>query len=147
MRLSTFGDNVKGASSRFDELDGINPIIQEFKRRLDRRGIIHVQTGHAPVRAEPWIRETNAKLRGDAVLVDQATEPVGSLDPVDGGELPKGRVGDWDLKVDPAVRSLIVVMLDELPKDRLRCRSLRISSQSRHSVLAVRTNLSAIAFA
>ena len=26
----------------------------------------------------------------------------------------KGRVGDWDLKVDPAVRSLIVVMLDEL---------------------------------
>jgi hypothetical protein len=46
--------------------------------------------------------------------VDQATEPVGSLEPIGAGELPKGRVGNWDLKVDPAVRSLIVVMLDEL---------------------------------
>ena len=46
--------------------------------------------------------------------MDQAAEPVGSLESVGAGELPKGRVGDWDLKVDPAVRSLIVVMLDEL---------------------------------
>ena len=55
----------------------------------------------------------NAKLSGDAVLVDQAAEPVGSLDSVHAGELPNGRVGDWDLKVYPAVRSLIVVMFDE----------------------------------
>jgi hypothetical protein len=48
--------------------------------------------------------------------VDQAAEPVGSLDCVHAGELPKGRVSDWDLKVDPAVRSLIVVLLDEVPE-------------------------------
>jgi hypothetical protein len=58
----------------------------------------------------------NAALCRDAVLVDQATEPVGSLHPVNAGELPKGRVGDRDLKVYPAVRPLIVVMLDELPQ-------------------------------
>ena len=56
----------------------------------------------------------NVKLRGDAVLVDQAAEPVGSLDFVNVGELPQARVGDWDLKVDPTVGALIVVMLDEL---------------------------------
>lgn len=28
----TYLDSLKGATSRFDELDGINPIIQELKR-------------------------------------------------------------------------------------------------------------------
>jgi hypothetical protein len=97
--------------------------------------VIHVQTGHHPVPSphsgtnarlsgdavlvDPVPSPhsgTNARLSGDAVLVDQAAEPVGSLDCVHAGELPKGRVSDWDLKVDPAVRSLIVVLLDEVPE-------------------------------
>ncbi len=66
-------------------------------------------TGHERHPAKgPLSRDANAKLCGDVVLVDQATEPVGSLHSLRIGELPKGRVGDWDLKVDPAVRSLIV---------------------------------------
>jgi hypothetical protein len=56
----------------------------------------------------------NAKLRGDAVPINQATEPVGSLDSTCPAERPKGRARDWDLKVCAAVRSLILVMLDEL---------------------------------
>jgi hypothetical protein len=40
--------------------------------------------------------------------VDQAADPVDSLDPVNAGELPQSRIGDWDLKSDPAVRALIV---------------------------------------
>ena len=71
-------------------------------------------------RARPWqsgrIPGTDVKLRGDAVLVGQAAEPVGSLGPVNLGELRQGRVGHWDLKVGPTVRALIVVMLDELPQ-------------------------------
>jgi len=68
----------------------------------------------------PGIRGTTAALSGDAVLVDQAAEPVCSLNSDHAGELPKGRVGDWDLKVDPAVRSLAVVMLDELLQRHLQ---------------------------
>ncbi len=61
------------------------------------------------VRARPaqdpaWPRHSrndcSAKRR--RVLVDQA-EPVCSLNSDHAGELPKGRVGDWDLKVEPAL--------------------------------------------
>jgi hypothetical protein len=75
----------------------------------------NVQIGQARDRAKAHSRKER-QLRGDAVLVEQAAQPVGSLDCVHAAEIPKGRVGDWDLKVDPAVRSLIVVMLDELPE-------------------------------
>jgi hypothetical protein len=64
----------------------------------------------------PRILGMNAALSRDAVLVDQATEPVGSLDSVNAGEAPRGRIGDWDLEVDPAARAFVVVMLDELPQ-------------------------------
>ena len=95
---------------------GIAPIIQELQPVLGRRGVSNVQTVTPRTVPGARIPGMNAELRGDAVLVDQAAEPVGSLDSVHVGEPPKGRVGDWDLKVDPAVRSLIVVMLDELPQ-------------------------------
>ena len=49
---------------------------------------------------------TNAELGRNAVLVDQAAEPVSSLDAVNASELPKHRIGDWDLEIDPAVRTI-----------------------------------------
>ena len=115
-RLRSRAPNLKGATSRFDKSDRNRPDYPSVAARLGPARSGTIQAGHAP---RPWharIPGTNAELRGDAVLVDQAAEPVGSLDSVNAGELPKGRVGDWDLEVDPAVRALIVVMLDELPQ-------------------------------
>ena len=115
--LYEHGDRVKGATSRFDKLDKDNPDYPRVAARLGPAKSGTIQTRRASVpRRGPAFSVSNAKLRGDAVLVDQATEPVGSLDSVHAGERPKGRVGDWDLEVYAAVRSLIVVMLDELPQ-------------------------------
>ena len=54
-----------------------------------------------------------------AVLVEQPAEPVGSSESGQASERPRGRVGDWDLEVDPAVRSFMVVVIDELEEDPL----------------------------
>jgi hypothetical protein len=55
-----------------------------------------------------------ARSGGDAVLVQQPTELVGPLDPVQTVELPYVRAGDGHVEVDPAVRALVVVMINEL---------------------------------
>jgi hypothetical protein len=106
---------VKGATSRFDNWTGITPIIQELPPCLGPARSGHRSNGSRATPVEgPHLRAMNAELRGDAVLVDQAAEPVGSLDSVRFGERLRGRVEDWDLKGDPAVRTLVVVVLDEL---------------------------------
>jgi hypothetical protein len=48
--------------------------------------------------------------------MDKPAEPVDSLNGVSGLEPRHGRVGDWYLEVDPAVRALAVVVLDKLPQ-------------------------------
>ena len=103
--------SLKGATSRFDKLDGKTQLPKSSQPVWDRRRVQPfkcVMRGATP----PRILGTNAALCRDTVLVDQATEPVGSLDSVNAGEPPRGRIGDWDLEVDPAVRAFVVVMLD-----------------------------------
>ena len=53
---------------------------------------------------------------GDAVLVEQPTDPVRSLHPGTAVEGVNGGVGDWRLEIDPAVRARVVVVKDELPE-------------------------------
>ncbi len=53
----------------------------------------------------------------DAVLVDKPAEAVYSLYATNSFELVVGQVGDRHLEVDPAVRALAVIVLDELAKD------------------------------
>jgi hypothetical protein len=48
--------------------------------------------------------------------VEQPAETVDSLDTVPALEALRGRVGDRNLEVDPAVRALVVVVTDELPE-------------------------------
>jgi hypothetical protein len=48
--------------------------------------------------------------------VDQPAETVGSLDTVPAFEPARTQVADRRLEVDPAVRSLVVVVTDELPE-------------------------------
>jgi hypothetical protein len=67
---------------------GIIPIIEELPPVRDRRGVPSIQSLTRQTVRGPRICSTNAALSGDPVLVDQATEPVGSLEPVGAGELP-----------------------------------------------------------
>ena len=70
---------------------GITPIIEELQPVWDPLRLPLFMRGATP---KPRFLGMNAKLSGDAVLVDQAAEPVGSLGSVHAGELPNGRVGD-----------------------------------------------------
>ena len=56
---------------------------------------------------------------GYAVLAEQPAAPGRSLDSGPAGEAVQGGIGDWRLEVDPAVRSLVVIVLDELPQGPL----------------------------
>ena len=53
---------------------------------------------------------------GNALLVEQPTDPVRSLHPGTAVEGVNGGVGDWRLEIGPAVRALVVVVKDELPE-------------------------------
>jgi hypothetical protein len=115
-------DGLKGATS-VRQVGRVTPITQELQPVWDRRRVAPFKRfalGAANAsRLVPRRRRAlgvNAELRGDTVLVDQATKPVGPLGSVRPAERPKDRAGDWDSKVYAAVRSLIVVMLDELPQ-------------------------------
>jgi hypothetical protein len=80
---------LKSATSRFDKLGRDNPDYPRVAARPGPASSAQYSTPHAPNRAEgPRICSTNAALRGDPVLVDQATEPVGSLELLGAGELP-----------------------------------------------------------
>ncbi len=78
--------------------------------------------------------------------MEQPAETVDSLDTVPALEALRGRVGDRNLEVDPAVRALVVVVTTNSRSTWSRWRSPRTSTQSRHSALAVRTKRSANAF-
>src|ERR1035438_547598 len=68
---------------------------------------------------------TNAVMRlaqqsgSEPVLVEQASETVGSLDTVAAFEPQRGQVGDRYLEADAAVRAFAVVVGHELPEDAL----------------------------
>jgi hypothetical protein len=84
--------------------------------------------------------------RGSSVvLVDEAAEPVVSLDLAFGWW--RGFISVWRSKAERAVRPLAVVVGDVGVSTCSRWRRLRISSQSKHSERTVRTKRSAIAFA
>jgi hypothetical protein len=59
---------------------------------------------------------TNRKYKAGRGSYGAASQPVDALH---SGELARGRVGDWRLNVDPAMRSFAVVMLGEVVEDRL----------------------------
>jgi hypothetical protein len=83
----------------------------------------------------------------EPVFVQQPAETVNSLDSAATFQLRHRQVGDRRFEVDAAVRALMVVVGHEFPQYALCWRSLRTSTQSRHSARAVSTNLSANAFA
>jgi len=66
--------------------------------------------------------------------VEQAAETVGSLNAAPAAEALHCQVGDRRLEVDPAVRSLVVVVTDELPEHAVemtfRCRYLAATNTS-----------------
>ena len=59
----------------------------------------------------------SARSGGGAVLVDQPAETVGPLGTIRAFGPPRDQVGDRSLEVGPAVRALVVVVLDELPEN------------------------------
>jgi hypothetical protein len=110
------GDCLKGATSRFDKSDRDNPELSKSCSPCGTGEEWHHSTRRARGRAEAahsrfeWKTARRCGTRGPG---HRASRLAGS---VRAGERPKGSVGDWDLKVYPALRSLIVVMLDEPPQ-------------------------------
>jgi hypothetical protein len=70
---------------------------------------------------------------GEPVLVQQPAETVNPLDNVPTFELRQRQVGDRRFEVDAAVRALLVVVGQNSRSTRSAWRSLRMSTQSRHS--------------
>jgi hypothetical protein len=83
---------------------------------------------------------------GEPVLVEQPAGTVKSLDDAPSFELRQGQVGDPRFEVVATVRALALLWATNSRNTRSAWRSLGMSTQSRHSVRAVRTNLSAKAF-